>query len=104
MTKLSSAVLTLTFALASNASFANICDKDALPERPAIPNGESANFDEMAKARNAVALYVEANSTYVNCLPSSYLRDIKVNRIHRVADRFNEQLVSYKSRFTKDNG
>jgi hypothetical protein len=86
-----------------------------MPDAPTVPDGASASDDEMLRARDEVAGYVEAGNAFIVCLTK--LRDAAeastppaqiaewtkqhndaVDRMNDVAARFNAQLKVWKAR------
>lgn len=92
------ATVVLLAALASGAAVAD-CDKAALLERPEVPDGREASFEEMLEARDAVARYVEAAEAYIACVePEPFQHNFFVQRIERVAEDFNQERERYLER------
>ncbi|HYC04315.1 MAG TPA: hypothetical protein VED40_13540 [Azospirillaceae bacterium] len=77
----------------------------AAPE-PAIPNGASAQADEMSMVTEEVKAYVTNMNEYVQCLsfqakddPSGVQKvNAAIDRIETVTMEFNKQLRAFKSR------
>ena len=61
-------------------------------DRPEIPNGLEASYEEMAEARQDVVSYVDAGKAYLDCHePSPFVNNYIVRRLERVADAFNRE-------------
>jgi hypothetical protein len=86
-----------------------------MPDAPAVPDGARASDDEMVRARDAVASYVQAGNAFIVCLtkrrdaaaPSTPPERIAewtrqhngaVDQMNDVAGRFNTQLKVWKAR------
>lgn len=92
------ATVVLLAALASGGAVAD-CGKAALLERPAVPDGREATFEEMLEAREAVAAYVDAAEAYIACVePEPFQHNFFVQRIERVAEEFNLERERYLAR------
>lgn len=92
------ATVVLLAALASGAAVAD-CENAVLKERPDVPDGSVASFDEMFEAREAVVAYVDAAEAYIACVePEPFQHNFFVQRIERVADEFNRERERYLER------
>lgn len=86
--KIVSVVLT---ALLSGPAY-GACEKAEWAERPEIPNGREASFNEMVEAREAVSNYVEAGKAYLECFePEPFVHNYIVGRLERAAETFNRE-------------
>jgi len=83
--------LVLVAALLSGTASA-ACKDAAWLERPAIPNGEEANFEQMEAARQSVTAYIKEREAYLDCVkPEAFVHNYMVGRIMRTAQAFNKQ-------------
>jgi len=86
-------------------------DECVLPPPPSkIPDGDTANEQEMLSAMNTLKEYNGDVNVYLQCLDfqakqnhiSSAVRDIKhdaaVTQLQSIADKFNEQVRLFKSK------
>ncbi len=84
-------VLVLT---ASSACF-SCGDK---PEKPTLPDAETAVTPQMIKAKNDVKAYISAAEAYLSCgLPTKKHNDM-VDEMKSVADNFNDIIRAFKAR------
>ena len=68
------------------------CEQAEWAERPEIPNGREASFEEMVEAREAVTNYVEAGKAYLECFePEPFVHNYIVGRLERAAETFNRE-------------
>jgi hypothetical protein len=74
-------------------------------EPPAVtelPNGATASRDEMLSAQRAMKVYDNAVKAYSDCLheagDTSNRANIAVDRLQRMAERFNAELHAFKER------
>lgn len=92
------ATVVLLAALASGTAVAD-CEKAALLDRPEIPDGREASYEEMLEARSAVSAYVDAAEAYIACVePEAFQHNYFVQRIERVAEKFNLERERYLER------
>lgn len=105
-------ILVVLCLAAGSAVAAEDCQ---MPNAPTVPDGASASDDEMLRARDAVASYVEAGNAFIVCLtkrrdaadsrtpPAQIAAWTKqhndaVDQMNDVAGRFNTQLKVWKAR------
>ena len=68
------------------------CENVSWGERPDIPDGREASFDEMIEAREEVTDYVETGKAYLECFePEPFVHNYIVGRLERVAGKFNRE-------------
>ncbi len=90
--------IALVVALASGSAF-GACDGANWPEKPEVPNGMEASFEEMMEARTAMASYVAAGEAYMECVkPDAFVHNYFVDRLTRAADDFNEEREQFLRR------
>ncbi len=88
----------LIAAWASGSAF-GACKDAAMLDRPEIPNGQEATFEEMLEAQDAVAAYVKSGQAFLNCVnPEPFVYNYVVDRLERTADRFNKEREEYLQR------
>jgi hypothetical protein len=67
-----------------------------------MPNGATANREEMVSAQKAMRAYDAAVKEYATCLEASGASEIKGNsavaKLSKVADQFNAELRTFKKR------
>ncbi|MDJ0879195.1 MAG: hypothetical protein QNI86_11325 [Halieaceae bacterium] len=90
--------IALVAALASGSAF-GACDGNGWPERPEIPNGEVATFEQMIEAQEAVAEFVKAGEAYMECVkPDNFVHNYYVDRLMRAAEDFNSEREAFLRR------
>lgn len=90
--------IALVIALASGSAF-GACDGKGWPERPEIPDGKQASFEQMMEAREAVAEYVAAGEAYMACVnPDVFVHNYFVDRLVTAAEKFNKEREQFLRR------
>ena len=121
MTKISK--LSAALVLMLSTSFAFACD---YPERPAIPDGNTASKDELLAAKGAIQEFMAAVDGYLQCIESEeqaaiaeldnpspeeiQRRDEMLNKKFDAAndekallgEQFNQQIRAYNARVKED--
>lgn len=101
-------------ALAASSAFADCAPPDNAVQ---IPNGSAATRDEMVAAQKAVRAYNDAVKAYADCLQQEQdtkiaaggdkakltveyakLNNAEVDKLQKVADKFNEELRAFKAK------
>lgn len=109
---------TIIFAslLLANLTFAGTC---AEPDEVTLPDGASIKSEEMIQAHSDVTKYIAAADVFLKCLDEEERAGVEpltleqkkdyvsrynlvVEKIHTLAQGFNEQLRVYKSTNTKE--
>lgn len=81
----------LLTALLAGPAF-GACDDARWLERPDIPDGKRASFEEMADALDAVNAYIAAGEKYLECnKPEPFVHNFIVERLERAAKSFNRE-------------
>jgi hypothetical protein len=92
-------VVGLVISLASSPCFADCIAPAAAPE---VPDGSTAGREAMMAALQAVKTYNVSVTAYVDCLRSTTHDtariDIAVDRLTKIAERFNAELHAFKSK------
>jgi hypothetical protein len=94
--------LALLSLLAGLAPLPVLADCGALQLAPEVPSGATASRDGMLAAQKAVKAYDVAIQGYLNCLHniggSSLDQDAALRTLRAVADRFNQELRTFKEK------
>lgn len=93
MSRFTSLATAITFACFANLSIA--CDK---PNKPELPDPNSAVTPQMIKAKNDVKAYLAAAENYLKCNISTKQHNNMVDDMKAVADAFNVIVRAYKAR------
>ena len=88
-------MLAATAALMMSGSAFAACVRPADPE---IPAGDSASGADMLKAKKAVETYIAEIEAYLKCGVDSRTEKLALEDMEKVADRFNEELRTYKAK------
>ena len=81
----------LLAVLASGSAF-GACEDAALLERPDVPKGREASFEQMLDALDAVTAYVKSGEAWLNCVnPEPFVYNSVAERLERVAKTFNRE-------------
>ena len=79
-------------ALLTSSTALGACENAAMLERPDIPNGREATFEEMLVSQDAVKAYVKSGEAYLNCfMPEPFVYNYVVQRLERTAKAYNRQ-------------
>ncbi len=91
--------IALVAALVSGSAF-GACDGKGWPEKPEVPNGEVATFEQMMEAREAMAEFVKAGEAYMECVnpDDSFVHNYYVDRLVRAAADFNAEREEFLRR------
>ncbi len=87
-------VVTVLVLTASSACF-SCGDK---PEKPTLPDPETAVTPQMIKAKNDVQAYITAAEAYLSCSLPTRKHNEMVDEMKSVADNFNEVIRAFKAR------
>jgi hypothetical protein len=86
--------------IAASAAMAGGCTEP--PPYTEIPSGVSATREEMLSAQHALKVYDNAVKAYSDCLhdagDTSNRADTAVEKLQKVAERFNTELRAFKGR------
>ncbi len=93
MSTLSKFIAATSLALLTNIAVA--CDK---PEKPSLPDPESAVTPQMIKAKNDVKTYLASAEGYLKCNISTHQHNTMVDDMKSVAADFNTIVRAYKAR------
>jgi hypothetical protein len=92
-------VCLITGLLTSQTVFAGCPAPTAMTD---VPNGATASRDQMLAALQAVKVYNAAVTAYAECMQKTggdaTQRDSEVDRLHKIADKFNTELRTFKAR------
>ena len=92
MNKIKSIIITIALTFAAPLAFA--CDYPAPPKE--LPDGASANIDEMKAGVKAIAAYQEKMSTYLSCIEAD-----EVMAMQALADDDEEGKLQRQALFDK---
>ena len=88
----------LVAALASGSAF-GACNGEGFPEKPEIPSGEVATYEQMQEAREAMAEFVKAGEAYMECVkPENFVHNYFVDRLVTAAEEFNAERETFLRR------
>ncbi len=83
-------------AVLASGSAVGACKDAALLNRPDIPNGREASFEQMLEAQAAVKAYVESGEAYLTCRnPEPFVHNYVIERLERAAGAFNRERARY---------
>ena len=101
--KVSAAFLSVLFLSLGTAAPMAMAACDAPTLTVSIPDGNSANIDEMNRAQAAVSAYVAAGEAYIECVDAEQgrnqaerVRNETLDEMEKVAGAFNRQLRVFK--------
>ena len=83
--------LVLIAALAAPAALAE-CDINNVANQPAVPNGATATFEDMAAARSSVLQFTQAAQALASCDGiADFYHDYLVSAAEKSAAQFNNE-------------
>ncbi len=87
--------IALLMAVFSVPAFAG-CDKPAAPA--GIPDGKSAEMNDMMAAKKAVDTFKKDMESYMTCEKSDLKLQMAQDELEKVANRFNAEVRAFKAK------
>ena len=87
----------LSICYLTSSAFAD-CKISAMPDRPFIPTGDIATFQEMATARSNVVAFIDQAKLHLGCISSTRKYNYAVGQIYKMANDYNSQLRAFHSK------
>ena len=87
--------LAFSLLLGLGSSLAVAC---SAPDKPELPDPDTAVTPQMIKAKNDVNAYLSAATAFLECNKTTRKHNDMVNEMNDVADEFNGIIRAYKAR------
>jgi hypothetical protein len=94
------AVSVLLLLLSISSSSHSACIEAAVPE---LPNPDVAVMSDILRAQDAVRQYIARQEKYLSCVGDNLRHDAVVDKMHEVANSYNNMARRYKSRMESMN-
>jgi hypothetical protein len=91
-------VLLLLLSISSSAYSA--CLEATVPE---LPNPDTAVMSDILRAQDAVKQYLARQESYLTCVGDNFRHDAVVDKMHEVANSYNNMARRYKIRMESMN-
>lgn len=99
MKSIAIATVALLGALACDPVWADCAEPTGITS---VPSGATASRDDMVAAQRAIKAYDTAVKEFTECLQkagdTSNKEDMALDRLHKIADKFNEELRTFKQK------
>lgn len=94
------ALSALLLLLSISSSVYSACSEAAVPE---LPNPDTAVMSDILRAQDAVKQYLARQERYLTCVGDNFRHDAVVDKMHEVANSYNNMARRYKSRMESMN-
>ena len=94
------AVSALLLLLSISSNLYADCIEAVVPE---LPNPDTAVMSDMLRAQDAVKQYIARQEKYLSCVGYGFRHDAVVDKMHEVANSYNNMARRYKSRMESMN-
>ena len=94
------AVSALLLLLSISSNSYSACKEAVVPE---LPNPDIAVMSDILRAQEAVKLYIARQEKYLSCVGDNFRHDAVVDKMHEVANSYNNMARRYKSRMESMN-
>ena len=88
-------LLTIILLMLFTQNILAACTK---PDKPTLPDPNTAVVAEMVKAQKAVKKYLAAGDKYLGCVRGDLYHDVMVKEMKKVGDSFNASIKAFKAR------
>jgi hypothetical protein len=93
--KLFIAISTFVFSMTASNSAFSMCTEAAVP---VLPDPDTAVMSDILRAQDAVKQYLARQEKFLSCVSDSSRHNAAVDKMHEVADQYNNMARRYKSR------
>ena len=95
------AISALLLLLSISSTSHSACIEDVVPE---LPNPDIAVMSDILRAQEAVKQYIARQEKYLSCVgDDSFRHDAVVDKMHEVANSYNNMARRYKTRMESMN-
>jgi hypothetical protein len=94
------AISALLLLLSISSTSHSACIEAVVPE---LPNPDIAVMGDILRAQGAVRQYIARQEKYLACVGDNFRHDAVVDKMHEVANSYNNMARRYKSRMESMN-